>query len=267
LTSELSEPVVWITGASSGIGEAAATLWVQKGARVILSSRRKEGLESVRDGWTDAEQKRSYVLPLDLGDAESLGAKAEEALAWEGTVDIMVHCGGISQRSLAIETDLEVDRRVMEIDYFGTVALTKALLPHFVERKKGQFVVVTSLMGLFSSPLRSGYCGAKHALHGFFEALRAEHHDDNIHITMVCPGFIHTSISLNAVVGDGSQQGTMDDKTGAGLSPEVCAERMIRAVEKRKPQVLIGRFEVVGAYLKRFAPGLMRRIVRKAAVT
>ena len=179
----------------------------------------------------------------------------------------MVHCGGISQRSTVLETTLEVDRRVMEVDYFGTLALTKALLPHFVEQKAGQFVVVTSLMGLFSSPLRSGYCGAKHALHGFFESLRAEHHDDGIGVTMVCPGFIHTNISMNAVVGDGSQQGTMDAKTGAGLSPEECAAKMVRAVERRKPEVLIGRFEIVGAYLKRYAPGLMRRIVRKAAVT
>jgi len=104
-------------------------------------------------------------------------------------------------------------------------------------------------------------------LHGFFEALRAEHHEDGIGVTMVCPGFIHTSISLNAVVGDGSNQGTMDAKTGQGLSPEQCAAKMIRAIERRKPQVLIGRFEIIGAYLHRFAPNLMRRIVRKAAVT
>jgi short-subunit dehydrogenase len=155
----------------------------------------------------------------------------------------------------------------MEIDYFGTVALTKALLPHFVAKKQGHFAVVTSLMGLFSSPLRSGYCGAKHALHGFFESLRAEHHADGIGVTMVCPGFIHTSISLNAVVGDGSHQGTMDAKTGQGLSPAECAAKMIRAIERRKAQVLIGRFEIVGAYLNRLAPNLMRRIVRKAAVT
>ena len=122
-------------------------------------------------------------------------------------------------------------------------------------------------MGIFSSPLRSGYCAAKHALHGFFEELRAEHHEDGIGVTMVCPGFIHTSISLNAVVGDGSNQGTMDAKTGQGLSPEQCAAKMIRAIERRKPQVLIGRFEIIGAYLHRFAPNLMRRIVRKAAVT
>lgn len=258
---------VWVTGASSGIGRAAANLWATKGARVIVSSRKQAALETVVHAWATEQQQRSLVLPLDLAQSDQLASKVEEALAWAGTIDVMVHCGGISQRSTVLETELEVDRRVMEVDYFGTLALTKALLPHFVERKAGQFVVVTSLMGLFSSPLRSGYCGAKHALHGFFESLRAEHYDDGIGVTMVCPGFIHTNISMNAVVGDGSQQGTMDAKTGAGLSPEACAAKLVRAVEKRKAEVLIGRFEIVGAYLKRFAPGLMRRIVRKAAVT
>ena len=258
---------VWITGASSGIGRAAANRWAELGARVILSSRKEEALQEVANQWSEEQQSQSFILPLDLSQAEQLPGKVAEALQWAKTIDVMVHCGGISQRSTVLETDLSVDRRVMEVDYFGTLALTKALLPHFVERQAGQFVVVTSLMGLFSSPLRSGYCGAKHALHGFFESLRAEHHDDDIGVTMVCPGFIHTNISMNAVVGDGSQQGTMDAKTGAGLTPEECAARLIRAVERRKPQVLIGRFEIVGAYLKRFAPGLMRRIVRKAAVT
>ena len=258
---------VWITGASSGIGRAAANLWAAKGARVIVSSRKKSSLQDVVDQWSTEQQQRSLVLPLDLSKSDELPSKVDAALTWASTIDVMVHCGGISQRSTVLETDLEVDRRVMEVDYFGTLALTKALLPHFVEQKSGQFVVVTSLMGLFSSPLRSGYCGAKHALHGFFESLRAEHHDDGVGVTMVCPGFIHTNISLNAVVGDGSQQGTMDTKTGAGLSPEACAAKLVQAVEKRKAQVLIGRFEIVGAYVKRFAPGLLRRIVRKAAVT
>ncbi len=258
---------VWITGASSGIGRAAANRWAELGARVVLSSRKKMALQEVANQWTEEQRSQSFILPLDLSQSEQLSGKVAEALQWAGTIDVMVHCGGISQRSTVLKTDLSVDRRVMEVDYFGTLALTKALLPHFVERQAGQFVVVTSLMGLFSSPLRSGYCGAKHALHGFFESLRAEHHDDGIGVTMVCPGFIHTNISMNAVVGDGSQQGTMDAKTGAGLTSEVCAARMVRAVERRKPQVLIGRFEIVGAYLKRFAPGLMRRIVRKAAVT
>ena len=258
---------VWITGASSGIGRAAANRWAELGARVILSSRKEESLQEVANQWPEEQRSQSLILPLDLSQAEQLPDKVAAALQWAGTIDVMVHCGGISQRSRVLDTDLSVDRRVMEIDYFGTLALTKALLPSMVARKTGHFVVVTSLMGLFSSPLRSGYCGAKHALHGFFESLRAEHHDDGVKVTMVCPGFIRTNISMNAVVGDGSKQGTMDEKTGAGMTAEQCAARMLKAVERNKAEVLIGRYEILAAYFKRFAPGLLRRIVRRAAVT
>ena len=258
--------IVWVTGASSGIGKACAESWARRGATVVLSARKAETLDAVaaplRDIGADV-----HVVTLDLSNSDSLPAVAQDVQEKIGPVDVMVHCGGISQRSKAIETALDVDRRVMEIDYFGTLALTKALLPSMVKRGRGHFVVVTSLMGLFSSPLRSGYCGAKHALHGFFESLRAEHHDDGLKVTMVCPGFIRTNISLNAVVGDGSQQGTMDAKTGAGMTAEQCAERMVKAVEHNKAEVLIGRYEILAAYIKRLSPALLRRIVRRAAVT
>ena len=258
--------IVWVTGASSGIGKACAESWARRGATVVLSARKAETLDAVasplRDNGADV-----HVVTLDLSNSDSLQAVAQHVEEKIGPVDVMVHCGGISQRSKAIETALDVDRRVMEIDYFGTLALTKALLPSMVKRGRGHFVVVTSLMGLFSSPLRSGYCGAKHALHGFFESLRAEHHDDGLKVTMVCPGFIRTNISLNAVVGDGSQQGTMDAKTGAGMTAEQCAERMVKAVERNKAEVLIGRYEILAAYIKRLSPALLRRIVRRAAVT
>ena len=258
--------IVWVTGASSGIGKACAESWARRGATVVLSARKAETLDAVasplRDNGADV-----HVVTLDLSNSDSLQAVAQHVEDKIGPVDVMVHCGGISQRSKAIETALNVDRRVMEIDYFGTLALTKALLPGMVKRGRGHFVVVTSLMGLFSSPLRSGYCGAKHALHGFFESLRAEHHDDGLKVTMVCPGFIRTNISLNAVVGDGSQQGTMDAKTGAGMTAEQCAERMVKAVERNKAEVLIGRYEILAAYIKRLSPALLRRIVRRAAVT
>ena len=261
-----SNQIVWVTGASSGIGKACAEAWARRGASVVLSARKAETLNAVaaplRNNGADV-----HVVTLDLSNSGSLSAVAHHVEEKIGPVDVMVHCGGISQRSKAIETSLDVDRRVMEIDYFGTLALTKALLPTMVKRGRGHFVVVTSLMGLFSSPFRSGYCGAKHALHGFFEALRAEHHDDGLKVTMVCPGFIRTNISLNAVVGDGSQQGTMDAKTGAGMTAEQCAERMVKAVERNKAEVLIGRYEILAAYIKRLSPALLRRIVRRAAVT
>ncbi|HIK66874.1 MAG TPA: SDR family NAD(P)-dependent oxidoreductase [Flavobacteriales bacterium] len=262
---------VWITGASSGIGLACAEVYAAMGARVILSSRREDALEKVAYDLSyrlKLQCEKTFVIaPLDLEISDSLDGVVKRVLSEVETVDIMIHCGGISQRSLAIETSLEVDRRIMEIDYFGTIALTKSLLPYFVKRQAGQFVVVTSLMGIFSSPLRSGYCGAKHALHGFFEALRAEHYKDGIGITMVCPGFIATDLSLNALTGDGSKQGTMDVKTGSGMTPLQCAKRLVKGVEKRKPEIFIGKSELIAIYLKKFFPGLLRRIMRKVAVT
>lgn len=262
---------VWITGASSGIGRACAEVYAAKGVQVIISSRREDSLKKVADDLSNrfkVQREKNFVIaPLDLSMTDSLEGVVKEVLKKVESVDVMIHCGGISQRSLAIETSLAVDRSVMEIDYFGTVALTKALLPHFVKKQSGQFVVVTSLMGIFSSPLRSGYCGAKHALHGFFEALRAEHYKDGIGITMVCPGFIKTNISLNAVIGDGSKQGTMDKKTGAGMTPLECAKRLAKGVERRKPEIFIGRSELMGVYLKRFFPGILRKMMRRAKVT
>lgn len=261
-----SPTTYWITGASSGIGEALALAAADAGYYLILSSRREEALKQVREQC--AYPERVAILPLDLADAESLPEKAQMAIGMSnGGIDVMVHCGGISQRSLAIETDLSVNRRVMEIDYFGTIALTKALLPHFVERQKGQFVVITSLMGKFSSPMRSGYCAAKHALHGFFDALRAEHWKDGLTVTMVCPGFIRTNVSMNALTGDGSPQQAMDDATNKGLSPQECARKILRATQKKKSEVYIGGKEILAVYLNRWMPGLLRRMLRTAKVT
>lgn len=256
---------VWITGASSGIGAALSRKLVEAGAEILLSARNEDKLKEVAQSCQDPS--KVHVLSLDLSQMESHSEKTKTAIELLGHIDIMVHNGGISQRSLVKDTDLEVDRRVMEIDYFGTVSLTKNLLPHFIERKTGSFAVVTSLMGIFSSPMRSGYCGAKHALHGFFDALRAEHFEDNIRVHLLCPGFIHTDISKNALTGDGNQQGSMDEATGQGLSPEKCAEKMAKAIAKNKAQTLIGRKEILGAYLHRFAPGILRRMMRKVKVT
>lgn len=261
----LKDKRIWITGASSGIGEAFVKVAINQGAHLLISARSEDKLKAIAEAYKN--KGSIQVLPLDLTAMDSHSKKVEAAIQIMGHIDVMLHNGGISQRSLVKETDLEVDRKVMEVDYFGTVSLTKALLPHFLKQGKGHFAVVTSLMGIFSSPMRSGYCGAKHALHGFFNALRAEHHDDQIAVTLICPGFIQTNISKNALVGDGSHQGTMDQATGNGLTAEQCAVRMAKAIAKAKSEVYIGRKEILAVYLKRFFPGILRRVVRKAAVT
>ena len=265
----LQNKVIWLTGASSGIGEALAYELARKKVKLILSARRKDELERVKGNCHPLAQPEIRLLPLDLGAGSTLKLTTEAAVQLFGHIDILINNGGISQRSLAKETIIDVDRRIMEVDYFGTIALTKYLLPHFLKRKSGHYVVVSSVMGLIGTPFRSGYAGAKHALHGFFDSLRAEIWKDSksIHVTMICPGWVHTHVSMNALLGDGTKLNQMDSTTSDGLEPKVVAKKIIKAIVQKKNEVYIGGFkEVASVYLKRFFPGLFARIVRKAKV-
>lgn len=258
--------VIWLTGASSGIGEALAYHLAKKGARLILSARRKEELERVKGNCFSKAQPYVRILPIDLEQAHTLKLSAEAALQLFGHIDILINNGGISQRSLVADTSLEVDRRLMEVNYFAAIALTKYLLPHFTKRRSGHFVNVSSLTGKFGTPYRSGYAASKHALHGFFDAVRAEHFKDHIRVTMICPGFIHTPITLSALTGDGTPLKKMDEAQYRGKSANWCAERIIRAIEKNKEEVYMGGREVWGVYMKRFFPSLFSRMIRKVPV-
>ncbi len=264
--TSVNNKVIWLTGASSGIGEALAYALASKGARLILSARRKDELERVKGNCTAASQANVRILPLDLAQPDTLRLSTDAAIQLFGHVDILVNNGGVSQRSLIAETDLSVDRRIMEINYFGTIALTKHLLPHFVQRKQGHYVNVSSVTGKFGTPYRSGYAASKHALHGFFDALRAEHFRDNIKVTMICPGFIHTQITLSALTGDGTPLNKMDEAQFKGKPADWCARKIVNAIEREKEEVYIGGREVMGVYVKRFFPTLFSRIIRNVAV-
>lgn len=259
------DKVVWITGASSGIGAALSLLLSRRGARLILSSNEPAELEEVRQGCTGKDAH--WALPLDLSEPEKMKTKAEEVLNRFGRVDILVNNGGISIRALASETALEIDRRIMEIDYFGHVALTKAVLPSMLQRKQGHIVVTTSLMGIMPAPLRSAYCAAKHALHGFFDTLRTEVWQDDIKVTLICPAAVRTKISVSALTGNGEKFGKMDNLISSGISPEECAEEIMRAIVKGKREVIVGggapRY---GAYVNRWFPALYDRLLRRATV-
>lgn len=260
-----ADKVVWITGASGGIGEALAVEFSRYGARVVLSARRREELERVRERLVWPENH--LILPLDLADSDSFAGATEQVLAAMGRIDVLVNNGGISQRSLIRDTDLSVDRRIMEVNFFGAIGLTKAVLPHMIERGGGQIVVISSLVGEVSTPLRSAYAASKHALHGWFEALRAEEYDHGIRVLMVMPGFIRTQVSVHALGADGSAHGTMDRSQAEGMLAEVCAERIIDAVQRGREQVIIARREKFGIYLKRWFPMLYRRLIRRVNVT
>lgn len=264
--TKLHNKVIWITGASSGIGEALTYELAKKHTRLILSARRKTELERVKGNCPQDVQPNVRVLPIDLEESSTLQLSAEAAIQMFGHIDMLINNGGISQRSLVKDTTLEVDRRIMEVNYFSAVALTKHLLPHFVRRKGGHVVNISSLTGKFGTPFRSGYAASKHALHGFFDAVRAEHYGDNVRVTMICPGFIKTPITLSALTGDGSPLNKMDEAQYNGKPADWCARRIVRAIEKNKQEVYIGGREVMGVYVKRFFPRLFSRLIRKVAV-
>ena len=262
----LKDKIVWITGASSGIGEALAKEFAKNESSLILSARNKESLEAVKSSILDQYNVNVEVLVLDLLKADELTTKSEEALEIFGKIDILVHSGGISQRSMVVDTAITIDRRIMEINFFGAVALTKAILPSMIENGFGHIVSISSLTGKFGSPYRSGYAASKHALHGFFDSLRAETYKKNIFVTLVTPGFIRTNISLNAVTETGEALNQMDDAQEKGMSAELCARIIVKGVAKGKNELLIGGRETIGVYIKRFFPNWFARIIRKVKV-
>jgi len=255
-----SGKVVWITGASSGIGRSLALAFDRAGAKLILSSRSREGLEVVKRSCRG--DALVHVLPFDLADLEQLPAHAATALRCFGHVDYMVHNAGVALRDRAIDTGLDLDRRVMTTNYFGPVALTKALLPSMVQRRSGCFVVVSSLSGRYGGPQLSAYAASKHALHGFFESLRAEVHPEGIRITVIIPGFIRTPIAKHVLTGDGGAYDKPLQVHERGMDPDRCAARMLQAIASRKQEALVGGVEVVSVYLKRFFPTLLSVLVR-----
>lgn len=261
----MKDKIVWITGASSGIGEALTYAYSKLGAKLIISSRNSDELFRVKANCVNSTD--IHILPLDLEDHLSLFSKADDALRIFGNIDILINSGGISQRSLAMETNLATEKRFLDINFWGTIILSKAILPHMLVKNKGSIVAVSSLVGKFGTRYRSSYAASKHALHGYFDSLRIEVDNPNIHIMLACPGFIKTKVTINALTADGSAQGTMDEAQENGMTAAVFAEKLIQAIQAKKEEVYIGGKEVNGILLKRFFPKLFSKIIRKAKVT
>lgn len=256
-----STSVIWITGASSGIGEAVALALAQQGAQLILSARRADELQRVATQ-TGLSASDLLVLPMDMTDTAGMAAHVETVRQRFGRIDYVFQNAGITQRSPVADTDLSVYQRLMDVNFFGVVALTKAVLPLMLAQGSGHFVVTSSVAGKIGTKQRSGYCASKHALHGFFDALRAETHDSGLRVTLVCPGYIRTPISLHALGPDGQVHGKMDDNQTNGMAPDAFARQLLRAVSRQKEEVYIGGAETYGVYLKRFLPGVLSRILR-----
>ena len=257
----MQDKVVWITGASSGIGAACAQEYSKLGAKTIISARSVGKLEMLKDSLPSP----SEILELDVTDIDSIEEKVQEAEMFYGPIDILINNAGISQRGLVEETGLEVDRKIFEVNFFGNIALTKAVLPKMIHNGSGNIVVISSVAGKLSTPGRSSYSASKHALHGFYDALRAEVKNRNINVNVICPGYIKTDISLNALNAQGEKHGAMDPGQAKGMSADECARQIISAVEKNKKEAFIGRREANLAFIRRIFPSIYYKLIDKMA--
>ncbi|MBP7184463.1 MAG: SDR family oxidoreductase [Saprospiraceae bacterium] len=258
--------IVWITGASSGIGEHLAYEFAKQGAHLILSARNLKELQRVKSKCEAAASSVAIEL-IDFDKIEQIPTIANKVIAIHGKIDVLVNNAGISQRSLAKDTAFEVDEMIMKINYLATIRLTKCVLPVFLKQESGQIITITSTVGKIGTAMRSAYAASKHALHGFFDSLRTEV-PDGIDIMLVCPGFIRTNISINALTGDGSAQGTMDAATDKGMDPAVLAAKIVESASLGKAEIYVGGFkEKLAIYLSRYTPGILRKILKNAKVT
>ncbi|MGZ3904850.1 MAG: SDR family oxidoreductase [Bacteroidia bacterium] len=260
--SFFSGKVVWVTGASSGIGEALVRELSLENAKIILSSRNENTLNQVAEK-CGLKPENFLVIPFDLADTSHADEYVKQILQKFYRIDFLINNGGISQRSEAIQTTKETERNLFEVNYFAHVALTKAVLPVMIKQNSGHITVVSSIAGKFGFFLRSTYSAAKHALHGYFESLRLEIEKHNIHVLIACPGKIDTPISFNAVGEGGSKHNKQDQSHVGAMSASECAKRILNAIKSDKHEVLIGGREIKAVTLKRFFPSLFYKQIKK----
>lgn len=253
---------IWITGASSGIGEQLAKQLSQLGAKLIISSHEPDELIRTKKE-AGTVKHEIQILSFDLSSENDVMAAADKVLLDFNGVDILFNNGGVSTRTTAIETPLELDRKIMEINYFAGLILTKKLLPGMIERGFGHIVATSSISGKFGFPLRSAYAASKHALHGFYESVWTELYNKGIRTTLVCPGRVKTNISLHALDRNGKPYGKMSPGQAGGISPQKCAEKIIKAVRKNKREVFVGGKELLMPKIKQYFPSIFYKIITK----
>lgn len=263
----LAHKTIWITGASSGIGEALAIACAARGANLVLSARRLDELERVKTACAQVGHGRFLTVSLDVTDDSAIDQAYFEISKQMGQVDWLINNAGISQRSLISDTIADVDRRIMEVDYFSVVNLTRKVLPDMLKRKSGKVVFISSVAGLVGTQYRGSYGAAKAAVHLWANSLRAEVGGQGIGVSVIFPGFVKTNVSVAALVGDGSELGTMDDAQAGAMSATDFAEKTVKALLAGREYIVIGGAkEKVAALLSRVSPTLLYKVIRRAKV-
>jgi len=258
---EFENKTFWITGAASGMGKATAIALAKYGSRLIISDRDEHGLKDTAK-LIEQEASTARIEKLDMADHEAIILLAEKIIADGETINGLYQFAGVSQRSLVMDTPIDNDRKIMEINFFGIISLAKAILPHMIEIGGGQMAVASSLVGKFGFPYRSAYAASKHALHGYFESLLAENYDKNIRVSILIGGRIKTNISKFAIDKDGKEYGKMDAGQANGISPEKAAQQIIKGLRKEKYEIPVGSGELKMLLIKRFLPKLAFKLAR-----
>ncbi len=257
---KLEQKVIWITGASSGIGEALTQELSKKENRLVISARRIEELERVKKA-CEGNPAEILVLPMDMAEHSLMEQKTQQVMDTFGHIDCIIMNAGISNRSYIVDTKYDVFTHLMNVNFLGNVALTKALLPQMIERKQGHFVAISSISGKVASPGRGAYCATKHALNGFMDTLRMEQYANNLKVTIVCPGFVRTNVTKNSLTASGTPQGKLDKTTAGGVTAAYAAQRIVKATESDKQEVAFGGKEKLALYVKRFAPSALTKLI------
>lgn len=259
---DIKDKVIWISGASSGIGEALAYACAAEGAQLVLSARREAELKRVAAN-CKMDSSKILVLPLDLEYTQNIDEKVNAVLQKFGRIDVLVNNSGMGHRSRIINTPTEIDRKIMEINFFGTIALTKAVTRIMQKQQSGKIVVVTSIMGKYGMPIYATYSASKHALNGYFESLRMEIHKDNIKVLLVCPGFINTDVDTKLLTETGKPYGIKSEMLKKGMPPTKCAHEIVLAIKSNAEHKYIGGYEIFSVYVKQFFPQLFYKLMRK----
>src|ERR1039458_9254417 len=262
MSSFFENKVVWITGASSGIGEALSKEFAAEKSKLVLSARRESELLRVKKECAKfISEENILILPMDVAELSNVKTEVQKVIQKFGRIDILVNNAGIAQRSFAGDTPIEVERKIMEVNYFGTIILTKEILQLMRKQQSGNIVTISSVMGKLGFPGRSSYSSSKHALHGYFESLRIEENKNNIHVHIICPGYVKTNVSLNSINEKGEKYNQMDKGQEKGMDPNIAAKKILKAIRKNRFETFFGGTELLAIILKRFLPSLFYRLI------
>lgn len=252
---------IWIIGASSGIGEGLVKILAEKGAKLIISARNESKLIELKAAFHLAEIE---VLALDVENLSSLQDLTDRAWQHFDGLDYVFLNAGMTVRDLVVDSRLDVERKIMDINFWGPVAITKVLLSEKKPDSKLHLVLTSSLSGKYGVPKLAAYAASKHAIHGYFDSLRAETFGSGLFIHIVIPGFIRTNITVAGLRGDGSTSGKMQNALAEGMDPEVCALGILRGLERGKEEFVVGGSERFTVPLNRLFPSLMKRLIRSS---